>query len=445
MTVNAIASGHAILISPVVGSAKILDVPDALLQFVEHCNASFEQRVAIHGRLDPLRGSIEQPHAERMLEVGDHFRHGGLGNSELHRRLGHAAVLNDHVKHVQVAQPEPPTDLALPVDLPWHRNILIWIEINGEFPLYLSAARVSINVRINIAQRSSPAEDHDHANARNGSGIVGRRRHFGICGERNGASLSVASDHDHRAVPCGRLERRAHAHRGRAHAASLGQPVIIDNVGGAAGRTGTGRVARAAPDGYTLGHGSAGTHMANGAVYTLNYDVLKDFEPVSLLADTPQLIVARKTMPANDLKELIAWLKANPDKASMGTSGVGGYSHLAGVFFQKQTGTRFQFVPYRGDGDAGPGGRADRLDDRPDVQCAAAGSRRQYQGLRGRGQDPPGRSARYPDGGRGGIARIPLFALVCVLCAQGHAKTYHWQAQRCDCGGLGRSGGATRG
>jgi tripartite-type tricarboxylate transporter receptor subunit TctC len=130
--------------------------------------------------------------------------------------------------------------------------------------------------------------------------------------------------------------------------ASLGQPVIIDNVGGAAGRIGTGRLARAAPDGYTLGQGSAGTHMANGALYALTYDVLKDFEPVVLLAATPQLIVAKKTMPASDLKELIAWLKANPDRASQGTSGVGGYSHLAGVLFQKKTGTRFQFVFYRG-------------------------------------------------------------------------------------------------
>jgi tripartite-type tricarboxylate transporter receptor subunit TctC len=130
--------------------------------------------------------------------------------------------------------------------------------------------------------------------------------------------------------------------------ATLGQVVIVDNVGGAAGRIGTGRGARAAPDGYTLITGSAGTHMANGAIYTLSYDVLKDFEPIALLAATPQLIVAKKAMPASNLKELIAWLKENPDKTSQGTSAVGGYSHLAGVFFQKLTGTRFQFVPYRG-------------------------------------------------------------------------------------------------
>jgi tripartite-type tricarboxylate transporter receptor subunit TctC len=130
--------------------------------------------------------------------------------------------------------------------------------------------------------------------------------------------------------------------------ASLGQPVIIDNVGGAAGRIGTGRGARAAPDGYTIIGGSAGTHMANGANYTLNYDVLKDFEPVALLAATPQLIVSKKALPASNLDELIAWLKANPDKATQGSSGAGGWSHLAGILFQKRTGTRFQFAFYRG-------------------------------------------------------------------------------------------------
>jgi tripartite-type tricarboxylate transporter receptor subunit TctC len=129
---------------------------------------------------------------------------------------------------------------------------------------------------------------------------------------------------------------------------SLGQPVIIDNVGGAAGRIGAARGARATPDGYTLINAGSGTHVTNGAVYALNYDPVKDFEPVTLLADTPQMIVARRTLPAKDLNELIAWLKAHPDKASQGTTGVGSNSHLAGSFFQRQTGTRFQFVPYRG-------------------------------------------------------------------------------------------------
>jgi tripartite-type tricarboxylate transporter receptor subunit TctC len=129
---------------------------------------------------------------------------------------------------------------------------------------------------------------------------------------------------------------------------SLGQPIIIENVTGASGSIGAGRVARAAPDGYTLSLGTSTTHVINGAVLTLQYDVLNDFEPVSLLATNPQLIVARKTMPAKDLKELIAWLKANPDKESQGTSGAGSAIHLAGVLFQKVTGTRFQFVPYRG-------------------------------------------------------------------------------------------------
>jgi tripartite-type tricarboxylate transporter receptor subunit TctC len=129
--------------------------------------------------------------------------------------------------------------------------------------------------------------------------------------------------------------------------ASLGQPVIIENVSGASGSIGTGRVARAEPDGYTFGIGYLGTHVFNGVALPLPYDVLNDFEPVSLVSN-PLLIVARKTMPAKDLRELIAWLRANPGKASQGTSGVGGTSDVAGIFFQKETGTHFQLVPYRG-------------------------------------------------------------------------------------------------
>jgi tripartite-type tricarboxylate transporter receptor subunit TctC len=134
--------------------------------------------------------------------------------------------------------------------------------------------------------------------------------------------------------------------------ASLGQSIIIETVAGAGGSVGTGRVARAAPDGYTFIVGNVGTHVTNGAVYELKYDVLNDFEPVSLVATQPFLIVAKKAMPTDDLKGLIAWLKANPGKASVGTAGVGATDHVGGALFQALTGTHFQFVPYRGGGPA---------------------------------------------------------------------------------------------
>jgi tripartite-type tricarboxylate transporter receptor subunit TctC len=129
---------------------------------------------------------------------------------------------------------------------------------------------------------------------------------------------------------------------------SLGQPIIVENVVGANGSIGTGRVARAAPDGYTLGLGVWNTHVANAAIYALRYDVQNDFEPVALLASFSPLIVARKTLPANDLQGLISWLKTNPDKGSSGHPGVGSQGHLVGIFFQNLTATRFQHVPYRG-------------------------------------------------------------------------------------------------
>jgi len=131
--------------------------------------------------------------------------------------------------------------------------------------------------------------------------------------------------------------------------APLGQPVIIENVVGANGTIGVGRAARAAPDGYTLSMGGFNSHVVNGAVYALPYDVLRDFDPVASLSSSGGgLIVARKTMPANDLKDLIAWLKAHPDTASAGNPGAGSSVQLSAILFQNMTGTRFQHVPYRG-------------------------------------------------------------------------------------------------
>ena len=129
---------------------------------------------------------------------------------------------------------------------------------------------------------------------------------------------------------------------------ALGQSVVVENPTGAAGTIGTGRVARAGPDGYTLILGHWQTHVVNGATYTLPFDVVKDFEPISLVADCPVWFVARADLPPKDLSDLIAWMKQNPGKATVGIGGVGGGADVVGTYFQKNTGTRFQFVPYRG-------------------------------------------------------------------------------------------------
>src|SRR5215467_8671573 len=133
---------------------------------------------------------------------------------------------------------------------------------------------------------------------------------------------------------------------------SLGQSVVVENVAGAAGSIGVGRAVRAPADGYTLSIGTLTTHVLIGALYALQFDLLKDLEPVAQLGAEPLLIATRKSMPASNLEELIGWLKANPDKASAGIAGVGATGHVTGLSFQKETGTRFQFVPYRGNGPA---------------------------------------------------------------------------------------------
>jgi tripartite-type tricarboxylate transporter receptor subunit TctC len=131
---------------------------------------------------------------------------------------------------------------------------------------------------------------------------------------------------------------------------TLNQPVVVENTAGAAGTIGVTRAVRALPDGYTVLWGMWGTNVANGAIYPLDFDLLNDFEPVALVATQPFLIDARKTLPANNLKELIAWLKTNADKATMGTSGVGSPSHVAGVLMQQLVGAKWQMISYRSAG-----------------------------------------------------------------------------------------------
>ena len=129
---------------------------------------------------------------------------------------------------------------------------------------------------------------------------------------------------------------------------TLGQNIVIENVTGAAGSLGVGRVVRAAPDGYTVSIGHLGTHVANGAIYKLGYDLVADLEPVVLLPSNPMIIVSKNAVPAKTLKELIAWLKAKPTPATAGTAGAGSGSHIAGLYFENVTGIKLQYVPYRG-------------------------------------------------------------------------------------------------
>jgi tripartite-type tricarboxylate transporter receptor subunit TctC len=129
---------------------------------------------------------------------------------------------------------------------------------------------------------------------------------------------------------------------------SLGQTIVIENNGAAAGSIAHGRAARAAPDGYTLSLGHWGTHVVNGAVYSLQYHVLNDFEPIALISRSPYFIVGKRELPVEDLKGLVSFLKVNGEKVTQGTSGAGSPGHIGGVLLQSILGTRWVFVPYRG-------------------------------------------------------------------------------------------------
>ena len=129
---------------------------------------------------------------------------------------------------------------------------------------------------------------------------------------------------------------------------TLGQNILIENVTGAAGSLGVGRVVRSPPDGYTISIGHLGTHVANGAIYKLGYDLVNDLAPVVLLPSNPMVIVSTNSVPAKTLPELLAWLKAKPTPPTAGTAGAGSGSHIAGLYFENATGIKLQYVPYRG-------------------------------------------------------------------------------------------------
>jgi tripartite-type tricarboxylate transporter receptor subunit TctC len=134
--------------------------------------------------------------------------------------------------------------------------------------------------------------------------------------------------------------------------ATLGEAVLIENVTGAGGSIGVGRALRSPPDGYTVSFGHLGTHVANGAIYKLGYDLVADLDPVVLLPSNTMVIVSKNAVPAKTLKEFLDWLKAKATPASAGTAGAGSGSHIAGLYFENLTGIKLQYVPYRGTGPA---------------------------------------------------------------------------------------------
>jgi tripartite-type tricarboxylate transporter receptor subunit TctC len=133
---------------------------------------------------------------------------------------------------------------------------------------------------------------------------------------------------------------------------TLGETVLVENVTGAGGSVGVGRAARSPADGYTISFGHLGTHVANGAIYKLGFDLVTDLEPVALLPSNPMIIVSKKAVPATSLKEFLAWLKAQPAAPTAGTAGAGSGSHIAGLYFENVSGIKLQYVPYRGTGPA---------------------------------------------------------------------------------------------
>ena len=212
---------------------------------------------------------------------------------------------------------------------------------------------------------------------------------------------------------------------------TLGQTVIVESVPGAGGTLGGARLARAAPDGYTIGIGNWATHVGAGAIYPIQFDML-EFEPIAKVADTPLWIVTKNALPAKNLSEFVAWLKANADKATAGNVGPGSGGHLCGLYFQKITGTRFTFVPYRG----GAPAMQDLVAGQIDFMCdMAANTLPQVRAGRIKAiavmsKKPLVRGARGTDRRRRGRGGHLHLALARAMGAQGHSERRDRYAQR---------------
>jgi tripartite-type tricarboxylate transporter receptor subunit TctC len=217
---------------------------------------------------------------------------------------------------------------------------------------------ISALVRYGVMSSRATLHAHSSACQTGGIGIIRTRKilplAFAVAMTIVGSSFATAQTYPSRPItiivpfPAGGPTDVLPRIIGERMGASLGQSIVVENIAGAGGSIGIGRVARAAPDGYTIASGGLGTNVINGAVYNLDYDLLRDFEPIALLPATPLLIGARNDLPAKDLNELISWLKANQEKALVATPGIGTVSQFAAILLQNLTGSRFQLVNYRG-------------------------------------------------------------------------------------------------
>ncbi len=205
---------------------------------------------------------------------------------------------------------------------------------------------------------------------------------------------------------------------------TLGETLLVENVTGAGGSVGVGRAVRSPPDGYTISFGHLGTHVANGAIYKLGYDLVTDLEPVALLPSNPMIIVSKKEVPATSLKELLAWLKAQPSPPTAGTAGAGSGSHIAGLYFENVAGVKLQYVPYRGTGPAMNdlvAGQIDLIVDQTSnsIGQVRAGNIRAYAITDSKRVES---AVRHSDRRRSRTARISHDAVVRPVGAKGHAK-----------------------